>query len=360
MKNVATVMGTRPQLIKAAAVSRAFASRRSEVKEILINTGQHYDKNMSDVFFEELDIPEPHVNLGVGSGSHASQTGEMMRLIERELLTLKPDAVLVYGDTNSTLAGALTASKIHIPVVHVEAGLRSFNRRMPEEINRVLTDHIADMMFAPTQQAVDNLKKEGIDQKKIFLTGDVMYDAVLFYRKKAEQSSKIIKTLELAGKPFVLATIHRAENTDDPARLKAVMATLSDIAKEVTVVFPMHPRTRKALGTPNDLPSKLKIVDAVGYLDMIALQRACLLVITDSGGVQKEAFLNEKFCIVVRPETEWTELVEHGFNFLANPIGKVPELFNSLKSRNFDSGDFKPYGDGHAAEKIVDAIVKAL
>lgn len=362
MKKIVTVLGARPQFIKAAAVSRAIATKGQALTEYIINTGQHYDYNMSELFFEELNIPRPHVNLAIGSGSHGAQTGDMMKMIEEQLVKLKPHAVLVYGDTNSTLAGALAAVKIHIPVAHVEAGLRSFNKRMPEEVNRIVTDHVSDFLFVPTQTGMDNLAKEGISSDKIFRSGDVMYDVVQFYRKKASATSPVVKDLGLTGKPFVLVTIHRAENTDDPARLNTIMSSLSEIAKENTIVFPMHPRTRKVLSNvyKGTIPEQLKIVDPVGYLDMIALQTACLLVITDSGGVQKESFMNDKFCITTRTETEWTELVDHGFNFLVNPLDKLSEIFGKVKNMKFDKKDFQPYGDGHAAEKIVNTIIEKI
>lgn len=354
-----TVLGARPQFIKAAVVSRAITAKNNELTEYIINTGQHYDYNMSDLFFEELNIPRPHINLAIGSGSHGAQTGEMLKLIEEQLLKMKPDAVLVYGDTNSTLAGALAAAKIHIPVAHVEAGLRSFNKRMPEEINRIMTDHVSELLFAPTDIAVQNLAKEGIAAGKVFQTGDVMYDVVEYYRKN---SSRIVNKLGLENTKFTLVTIHRAENTDDPARLNSIMVALTEIAKETTIVFPMHPRTRKVLANTykGSIPDRLLIVDPVGYLDMIALQNACMLVITDSGGVQKEAFMNGKFCITTRTETEWKELVDHGFNFLANPLDKLPQVFAKVKEMKFDKKDFQPYGDGHAAEKIVNTIIEKI
>lgn len=362
MKKIVTVLGARPQFVKAAAVSRAIAAKGSALTEYIINTGQHYDYNMSDLFFEELNIPKPHVNLAVGSGSHGAQTGDMMKLIEEQLVKLKPDAVVVYGDTNSTLAGALAAVKIHIPVAHVEAGLRSFNKRMPEEINRIVTDHVSDMLFVPTQTGIDNLAKEGIPSSKIFQSGDVMYDVVKYYRKRASETTTVLKDLNLLGKQFVLVTIHRAENTDNPERLTTIMNSLSEIATEATIVFPMHPRTRKVLNSiyKGTIPDTLRIVDPVGYLDMIALQNACLLVITDSGGVQKEAFMHDKFCITTRTETEWTELVDNGFNFLANPLDKLPDTFAKVKSMKFDNKGFQPYGDGHAAEKIVNTMIEKI
>ena len=356
-KKIVTILGARPQFIKAAAVSRVI-SGHTDLEEFIIHTGQHYDYKMSDLFFEELNIPKPHINLAVGSGHHGEQTGEMLKLIERELFKIKPDLVLVYGDTNSTLAGALAATKMHIPVAHVEAGLRSFNRKMPEEINRIVTDHLSDFLFAPTQSAITNLSNEGISKDKVYDSGDVMFDAILFYQDKADQVSSVFKDLELKGKPFVLTTIHRAENTDSPEKLRSIMSALNKISETKTVVFPIHPRTKGVLKDiyNTTLNKDFRLIDPVGYLDMIALQKNCSLIITDSGGVQKEAFLNKKYCLTVRNETEWVELVENGFNFLVNPIDILPDLVNKVWDKPFDSSGFQPYGDGSAASKIIDVI----
>jgi UDP-GlcNAc3NAcA epimerase len=357
-KKIVTILGARPQFIKAATVSRAFAKYNDTLEELIIHTGQHYDYKMSDLFFEELSIPKPHLNLAVGSGSHGEQTGEMLKLIERELIEIKPSMVLVYGDTNSTLAGALAASKIHIPVAHVEAGLRSFNKRMPEEINRILTDHVSDLLFGPTDVSIVNLRNEGIEGKKVYNPGDVMYDAIRFYQSTAEKRSSIIKDLGVEKKNFILTTIHRAENTDDPAKLKTIMSSLNKVAETKTVIFPIHPRTK---GVLKDVYQSLlnpgfRLIDPVGYLDMIALQKNCSLVVTDSGGVQKEAFLNNKFCLTVRNETEWTELVDHGSNFLINPIDILPGMVERVWDKKFENKGFQPYGDGFAADKIVEVI----
>lgn len=354
MKKIVTVLGARPQFIKAAAVSRAI-SREPKLIEFIVHTGQHYDYNMSDLFFEELKIPKPYVNLHIGSGTHGYQTAEMLKLIEDQLVRLSPDLVLVYGDTNSTLAGALAASKLHIPVAHVEAGLRSFNKRMPEEINRIITDHISDVLFPPTQTASYNLRRENISTEKTFQVGDVMYDAVLFYQDYIK-NSRILNKLKLDS-PYILLTIHRAENTDDISRLKTILSQLEIISNSMYVVFPIHPRTQKLLKGIVDLTKfkRLKLTEPVGYLDMLSLQRSSALIITDSGGIQKEAFMNGKYCLTLRSETEWSELVEHKVNFLVHPLNMLCELVEKTWGQQPDS-DFRPYGDGFAASKIVEVL----
>lgn len=361
-KRIVTILGARPQFVKAATISRVIANHLNDIEELIIHTGQHYDYNMSDLFFQELDIPAPHVNLSIGSGMHGAQTGEMLKLIEIELQNLRPDLVLVYGDTNSTIAGALAASKMHIPVAHVEAGLRSFNKKMPEEINRVVTDHVSDLLFAPTLTAQANLKREGRPDKIVYHSGDVMVDAILFYQKKADSLSSIIKDVGLTAKPFILATIHRAENTDDPEKLTSIITSLNRISEFKTIIFPIHPRTKKLLKATyrSTLNENLRLIDPVGYLDMISLQKNCSLIVTDSGGVQKEAFVNKKYCLTVRNETEWVELVDNGFNFLVNPIHLLPELVDSLWGREFESKGFNPYGHGDAANEIVNVIKKEI
>ncbi len=353
-KKVVTILGARPQFIKAAAVSRVI--RQSEgLHEVLVHTGQHYDTGMSAVFFRELEIPKSAYNLGIGSGNHGAQTGRMLEAIEEVLLKEQPDWVLVYGDTNSTLAGALAASKLHIPLAHVEAGLRSFNRSMPEEINRVLTDHVADMLFAPTKAAVQNLRREGIREEHTRLVGDVMYDAALYYSEKAERESCILERLGLKSGDYILATVHRAENTDDPARLKTIVEGLALVAREIPVVLPLHPRTKKALEQHSlvDRARPLRSIDPVGYLDMVMLERNARLIVTDSGGVQKEAFFSRVPCVTLREETEWAELVELGWNRLCPP--STPEavsrcLWEEMESRGDAAA---PYGDGEAAKRIV-------
>ncbi|MDP4687939.1 MAG: UDP-N-acetylglucosamine 2-epimerase (non-hydrolyzing), partial [Salibacteraceae bacterium] len=302
---ILTIVGARPQFIKAAALSRELKSRAG-VEEILVHTGQHFDKNMSDVFFDEMNIPKPKYNLEINSLGHGAMTGRMLEGIEKLLLDEKPNMLLVYGDTNSTIAGALAAKKIHVPVGHVEAGLRSFNMRMPEEVNRILTDRISDHLFCPTDTAINNLKNEGFNDFdcKIHRSGDVMQDAALYYAQFSEEKSDVLAKL---GNPknFVLTTIHRAENTDDPIRLTSIISALNEINKSQQVICPLHPRTRKIL---ENLPEKpaFSIIDPVGYFDMIELLKHASLVMTDSGGLQKEAFFFQNACITMRDQTEWT------------------------------------------------------
>lgn len=357
---VITILGARPQFIKAAAVSRVLRST-PEVQEVLVHTGQHYDENMSEVFFRELEIPEPDYNLGIGSGSHGAQTGRMLESIEKVLLEEKPDWVLVYGDTNSTLAGALAAIKLHIPVAHVEAGLRSFNRRMPEEFNRVLTDHASDLLFAPTETAVENLRREGIPDAKIHLVGDVMYDAAIYYAAKAERKSRILEQLNLKPKTYILATIHRAENTDVPGRLQAIFRGIAIIAQEVPVVLPLHPRTRAALtreGILEGVTGDIRVIEPVGYLDMVMLEKNARLIVTDSGGVQKEAFFYRAPCLTLRGETEWVELIELGWNRLVPPLSVEAVVSGIREALNAPAGlAGQPYGDGRSAYRIVQVLL---
>ena len=352
---IATIVGARPQFVKAAAVSRAIQSTRG-LEEILVHTDQHYVDNMSPIFFEELEIPAPDINLGIGSGPHGAQTGKMLGAVEKVLLELGPDWVLVYGDTNSTMAGSLAAAKMHIPVAHVEAGLRSFNRRMPEEINRVITDHLSVLLFAPTQTAVDNLRAEGLDGEHLHRVGDVMYDAALYYGKKAERRKKILQTLGLTEGNYVVATIHRPENTDDRKRLKAILGGLEKLAKDIRVVLPLHPRTRKKLddmGGVGEMAPHVSAIEPQGYLDMLALEKCCCLVATDSGGVQKEAFFYEIPCVTLRDETEWVELVENGWNRVVPPRS-ADQVFGALRKAIGSRGKAcHPFGQGDAAEKIV-------
>ncbi len=351
---VATIVGARPQFIKAATVSRVI-SETDGVSEILIHSGQHYDENMSDVFFEELGIPKPDYNLGIGGGRHGEMTGKMLEQIEAVLVEEKPDWVLVYGDTNSTLAGALAAVKMHIPVAHVEAGLRSFNRKMPEEINRVLTDHSATALFVPTDQAVQNLEAEGIPAAKVFRVGDVMYDAALFYSAKATAPSWAVEH-NLEPGSFVLATVHRAENTDDPQKLKDIFAGLA--ASGEKIVFPLHPRLRHLLDTNGMMiPDNILFVDPVGYLEMIWLEKNCKSIATDSGGVQKEAYFSGKPCITMREETEWVELIEAGWNTL---VGSDADMIaEAIRNAKAGSDDRNIYGDGQAAKAIVDQMIQS-
>lgn len=348
---VVTVVGARPQFVKAAVVSHALRDRG--VKEILIHTGQHYDENMSDVFFEELDIPKPDFHLGVGSGSHGAQTGRMLEAIEKVLLESRPDAMLVYGDTNSTLAGALAAAKLRIPIAHIEAGLRSFNRDMPEEINRVLTDHLSDWLFVPTDTAVRNLKKEGIDGRKIHRVGDVMYDVALAYGKKARQKSRILEQLSLTPRGYVLATIHRPENTDDPERLRNVFEGFSRVS--IPVIVPIHPRTRGALAK-HSVSTQAKLIDPVGYLDMIRLEQEAALIATDSGGVQKEAYFYRVPCVTLRNETEWVELVKAGWNRVVRPVSTKAVSDALVRGLKGKGRTIQLYGDGRSAARIAKTL----
>ena len=377
---IITIVGARPQFIKAASVSRAIQAHnrttgRRPIREIIVHTGQHYDHNMSRVFFDELEIPEPQYNLGVGSGSHGEMTGAMLAPIERVLLDERPDWVLVYGDTNSTLAGALAAVKLHIPVAHVEAGLRSFNRRMPEEINRVLTDHVALLLCCPTHLAMENLAAEGIAdhdhldapvrksnsiRRRVRLTGDVMYDAFLFYRDLARKKSDIIGRMGLTPDRYCLATVHRAENTDDAARLKAITASFAAVAQpSCPLVVPLHPRTQKIL---SEIDPKIRqnrdvrIIEPVGYLDMIALEADARAILTDSGGVQKEAYFANVPCITFRDETEWVETVDAGWNFISgSDATKIIEHYTRvIASPPSDHPDL--YGDGRASWHVLDGL----
>jgi len=356
MKKITTIVGARPQFIKAAALSRLLRKLEG-VKEILVHTGQHFDDNMSEIFFEQMHIPKPDYNLEIEGLSHAAMTGRMLEEIEKVLLLEKPDLVLVYGDTNSTLAGALAAAKLHISVAHVEAGLRSFNRRMPEEVNRVLTDHIADLLFAPTRTAVDNLGNEGIASEKIHFVGDVMQDAALYYAPRARKPD-FPEDHELSlREPFVLCTLHRAENTDDSQRLKEIFAAVMEISRKTPVIMPLHPRTRNRLAEIgmkiSDDATKLCLVDPVGYLEMIWLLQHCSLVLTDSGGLQKEAYFFKKPCITLRDETEWVELVEAGVNRLAGAVREsIICSFHQMREVEPDAFGADLYGGGRACRKI--------
>ncbi len=347
---ILSVVGARPQFIKAAPVSRAL---RQTVHEVLVHTGQHYDYGMSAVFFDELGIPEPDYNLGIGSGVHGWQTGQMLIRIEEVLLKERPNWALVYGDTNSTLAGALAAVKLHIPVAHVEAGLRSFNRAMPEEHNRVLTDHAADLLFCPTQTAVDNLAREGI-VNGVHLVGDVMYDALLHNVALAEQRSGVLARLGLSPGHYALATLHRPANTDDPARLGAILAALEEIGQEYPVVFPVHPRTRQRL--PQYPISNVQLTEPVGYLDMLVLEKNTRLILTDSGGVQKEAYLFGVPCLTLRDETEWVETVEAGWNLL---VGADRAAIVRAAREFRPPGSPSPlFGDGRASQRIAAMLMR--
>jgi UDP-GlcNAc3NAcA epimerase len=414
---IATIIGARPQFIKAAVVSRAISefnkrvtANSSRITEVIVHTGQHYDRNMSDVFFEEMDIPKPDYFLDINGLSHGAMTGQMLEKIEDVLEKEKPDIVLVYGDTNTTLAGALAAVKLHIPVAHVEAGLRSFNRKMPEEINRLVTDHVASILFCPTEQAVRNLNAEGIGTasnqvfgkrsrlyktkkglgkeqtvkllsihelsnienqssissstmrhgllQNIEMVGDVMYDSVLYYSQLAEKNSQIIGNLKLTPKGFGLATVHRAENTDNTQRLESIFLALDKISsKGLPIIVPLHPRTRKKLATVGVNLINVQLIDPVSYFDMLLLEKQAKVILTDSGGVQKEAFWLKVPCITLRDETEWVELVENGTNYLAGT--KTQAIYNTYKNavekRHYFALEL--YGDGKAGERIVDFLI---
>lgn len=355
---IVTVVGARPQFIKAAVVSRAIASHNEKacgaiLDETVVHTGQHYDDNMSGVFFREMRIPEPAYHLGVVERLHGRMTARMLSGIEDVLIAEKPNAVLVYGDTNSTLAGALAAAKLHIPIAHVEAGLRSFDMRMPEEVNRTLADRVSTWLFCPTQAAVKNLQREGMAPGAILLTGDVMYDAALFYRGIAQPSAALVALLDSTGDGFCLATVHRAENTDDPHRLKGIFTALERLGRERTVVMPLHPRTRRRLDEQGMELGYVRTIDPVGYLDMLQLLEHCSLVLTDSGGLQKEAFFLHRPCITLREQTEWVELVEGGYNMLAGANADTIEQASGRLSKHRPDWSRPLYGDGRAGEKIV-------
>ena len=381
MIKIVTIIGARPQIIKAAALSRAIKNNfSSQITEIIVHTGQHYDDNMSQVFFDELEIPLPNYNLNVGSGNHGKQTATMISAIEDVLLNEKPNAIVLYGDTNSTLAGAMAASKIHIPVIHIEAGLRSFNKSMPEEINRIMCDHVSTLLFSPTKTGFDNLIQEGflsqtkapysIDNPKIYHCGDVMYDNSLFFSKISDVKTSIINDLKLKNNGFILATIHRNNNTDEPIRMNALFKSLNDISinHQLQIVLPLHPRTSnlldrnlsKDLVEAIRLNSNFKIISPVSFLEMLALEKNCCLVMTDSGGVQKEAFYFEKPCVILRPETEWIELLENGSALIADADeNKIKFSFEQLISKK-DLSFPKLYGDGKAAEFICSEIINQI
>jgi UDP-GlcNAc3NAcA epimerase len=381
MKKIITVIGARPQIIKAAAISRAIKNNFSDkILEVIVHTGQHYDENMSQIFFEELEIPFPNFNLNVGSGSHGEQTAKMLEGLENIYLQEKPDAVIVYGDTNSTIAGALAASKIHIPVIHIEAGLRSFNKAMPEEINRIACDHMSTLLFTPSETGHRNLLNEGIknDQKeaasidnpKIYLCGDIMYDNSLYFSAMSEQKSEILKELEITTDEFILCTIHRDTNTDDTANLNAIFRALLRIQKtsNLKIVLPLHPRTKEKLNTHLDenLLTELnqnknfKIIPPLGFLDIISLEKNARLIITDSGGLQKEAFFFQKPCVILREQTEWIEIVENGNALIAgaNELKIISSVETLIKKTDYTYPNL--YGDGNAANFICKKITEEL
>ncbi len=377
---IITIIGARPQIIKSAAISRAIRNHFStEIKEIIVHTGQHYDENMSEVFFDELSIPRPDYNLNVGSGSHGVQTARMLEGIENIILTEKPDALVVYGDTNSTVAGGLAASKLHLPLVHIEAGLRSFNKKMPEEINRIMCDHVSTLLFSPTAKGIENLANEGfdlnakppfsIDHPKVYHCGDIMYDNSIYFSQVSDQNSKILAELGIEG-DFILSTIHRNNNTDEPDRLQAIFSALMEIAEKnkIPVVLPLHPRTKKMmeLNLTPELSSQLtssqyiRIIPPVSFLDVIALEKNASFIVTDSGGVQKEAFFFEKPCIILRSETEWVEIVENGNAILCDADkNRILNAYQKLANNNNLTYP-QLFGDGESAVFICQEIVKHL
>lgn len=378
---IVTIIGARPQIIKAAAISRAIHTHfKDQITEVIVHTGQHYDNNMSAIFFTEMGIPTANYNLSVGSGNHGVQTAKMMEGIESILLNERPDALLVYGDTNSTLAGALAASKIHIPVVHIEAGLRSYNKSMPEEINRITCDHCSTLLFSPTNQGISNLIKEGfsttthskasIDHPLVFKTGDIMFDNSMYFSSIANEKQGMLEKLQLTPGGFILCTIHRDSNTDNPEHLNQIIRGLLQIQRisNQAIVLPLHPRTRKkmtelldpVLAEELELNPGIQVIDPAGFLDMISLESTCSLVITDSGGVQKEAFFFKKPCIILREQTEWVEIVENGNALLVgSDEKKLIEAYHQLTTKK--DYTYPPFfGDGHASEEICRLMIEHL
>jgi UDP-GlcNAc3NAcA epimerase len=350
---VLSAVGARPQFIKAAPVSAAFA--QAGIEEVLVHSGQHYDHGMSQVFFEELGIPQPQSNLGVGSGSHGRQTGEMLERFEAAILEHRPDWVLVHGDTNSTLAAALAAAKLQVKVAHNEAGLRSFNRSMPEEHNRVLTDHCADLLFCPSDAAADQLGREGV-VTGVHVVGDVMYDAALYFSELAEAKSQVLQRLGLVAGHFLLATLHRPYNVDVPERLAAILRAFA--ASDVPIVLPCHPRLRaRLIEQALTTPPNLRIVDPVGYLDMLTLEKHARLILTDSGGVQKEAYFYGVPCLTLRPETEWTETVGAGWNRLVD--ADEARIVSGMREAVWPSARPLLFGDGHAAQRMAEILIRS-
>uniref|UniRef100_UPI0040485D55 non-hydrolyzing UDP-N-acetylglucosamine 2-epimerase n=1 Tax=Aliarcobacter sp. TaxID=2321116 RepID=UPI0040485D55 len=356
---ILTILGARPQFIKAGSVSREIGKHK-EIEEIIVHTGQHYDANMSDIFFDEMQISKPNYFLGIGGKSHGAMTGQMIEKIEEVALKEKPDWIMVYGDTNSTLAGAIVASKLHIKLAHIEAGLRSFNMKMPEEVNRILTDRVSNILFCPTDTAIHNLKNEGYENLdiRIVKSGDVMQDGAIFYKNLAVKPS-IIQNSKLNIQNYILCTIHRAENTDDEIRLKSIFEALNEIAKEKQVILPLHPRTRNILNNLKLNIQNLTLIDPVGYLEMVWLIDNCDFVMTDSGGLQKEAYFFEKQCITLRDETEWVELVECGANTLVGADKeKILKVYRSDSKFNIQNSTLDLYGDGKASENIIKELIK--
>jgi len=354
MIKILTILGARPQFIKAGSVSREISNYDS-LEEIIVHTGQHYNANMSDIFFEEMQIPKPNYFLGIGGKSHGAMTGQMIEKIEEVALIENPDWIMVYGDTNSTLAGALVASKLHIRLAHVEAGLRSFNMNMPEEVNRILTDRVSHILFCPTDAAIKNLKNEGFDKLscKLVKSGDVMQDGAFYYKNLSVKPN-----IEI-NKDFILCTIHRAENTDDEIRLRSIFQALEEIAQQKQVILPLHPRTKKIIENLMLNTRNISIIEPIGYLQMVWLIDNCDLVMTDSGGLQKEAYFFEKYCITLRDETEWVELVDYGFNILVGAVKQdILHAYHNVSSFRKFSSDFDLYGGGNASKKIVKEIIE--
>ena len=379
---ILTILGARPQFIKAGSVSREIAKvansgceanfprEHKEIEEIIVHTGQHYDANMSDIFFDEMQIPKPNYFLGIGGKSHGAMTGQMIEKIEEVALSEKPDWIMVYGDTNSTLAGAIVASKLHIKLAHIEAGLRSFNMKMPEEVNRILTDRVSNILFCPTDVAIENLKNEGFEIEedgkrekragnssfgRVIKVGDVMQDGALFYRDLAKKPS----IFNLQPSNFILCTIHRAENTDDEIRLRNIFEAFNEIAKEKQIILPLHPRTKKLLPSTLSLHFNIILIDPVGYLEMVWLIDNCDFVMTDSGGLQKEAYFFEKQCITLRDETEWVELVECEVNTLVGADKeKIIEAYKNNSEFNKENSKLNLYGGGNASKRIIEELLK--
>lgn len=357
-----TIIGARPQFIKTAMINRALM-QQEDISEVVIHTGQHYDNKMSDIFFSELGIPSPKYNLGIGGGLHGAMTGAQLAGIEEVLILEKPDCVIVFGDTNSTMAGALAASKLHIPIAHVEAGLRSFNRKMPEELNRVVTDHLSDLLFAPTDAAIKNLSNEGIAENKCHNVGDIMLDAALFYGDLAHKRSEILNLLGLSKNRYALVTVHREENTSNPSILEEIISSFNKVSQSLTVIWPIHPGTLQLIhkySLKRKLGENVRLIDPVGYLDMIMLEKNAAVIATDSGGIQKEAFFHKVPCVTLREETEWFELVDAGWNYLSPPLISHDISKNILTAIGGIGKDISPYGVGNSSHRIISALVNYL
>lgn len=367
---ILTVVGARPQFIKAAVLSRAISKHNGKsgdkIRELIVHTGQHYDENMSDIFFEEMKIPSPDYNLGVGGKNHGAMTGQMIERLEEIYLSEKPDWIVVYGDTNSTLAASVVASKTNVKLAHVEAGLRSFNMNMPEEVNRILTDRVSDVLFCPTDTAVENLRNEAFpfitssgEMQRIKNIGDVMYDGAMYYKDFAKKPESINGFFD-GEASFVLCTVHRAENTDSIDKLKSILKALSEISDQIPVILPLHPRTKNILDKIGFKPTQgMKIIDPVSYLEMIWLLKNCSLVMTDSGGLQKEAYFFQRQCVTLRDETEWVELVKYGANVLVgSDYSEIMKVFETSTSKSREVFNQGLYGDGTAGEKIINELLK--